>query len=218
MLGRQWVLSLQSTQMDVEVEAHPLPPSGQAQQLWVSNRTRSTQMVVEVQAHSPPPGQTLGNHRTFLIEIYKQLWTTVTVYTDKRKTTCTAYHGWPVPDTLLDGPLNWLGQVLWVHPAQSGKYYTVFFKPNCITSVYVLSCFHWIHLNFKECATPPHIHPKSRNITACDQFYQAFPRVSTASDKCWGEKAWVQATHTTITTYCKGRHVHKMVHFGIIWL
>ena len=24
------------------------------------------------------------------------------------------------------------------------------------------------------------------------QFYQAFPRISTASDKCWGEKAWVQ--------------------------
>ena len=83
MLGRQWVLSLQSTQMDVEVEAHPLPPSGQAQQLWVSNRTQSTQTVVEVQAHSPPPGQTLGNHRTFLIEIYKQTWTTATMYTDK---------------------------------------------------------------------------------------------------------------------------------------
>jgi len=24
------------------------------------------------------------------------------------------------------------------------------------------------------------------------QFYQALPRVSTASDKYWGEKAWVQ--------------------------
>jgi len=24
------------------------------------------------------------------------------------------------------------------------------------------------------------------------QFYQAFPHVITASDKCWGEKAWVQ--------------------------
>jgi len=24
------------------------------------------------------------------------------------------------------------------------------------------------------------------------QFYQAFPRVSTASDKRWGEKAWVR--------------------------
>ena len=24
------------------------------------------------------------------------------------------------------------------------------------------------------------------------QFYQAFPRVSTASNKCWGEKAWVR--------------------------
>jgi len=59
----------QSTQMVVEVQAHPLPPPGQAQQLRVSNRTQSTQMVVEVQAHSPPPGQTLGNNRTFVIEI-----------------------------------------------------------------------------------------------------------------------------------------------------
>ena len=24
-----------------------------------------------------------------------------------------------------------------------------------------------------------------------DQFYQSFSRTSTASDKCWGEKAWV---------------------------
>jgi len=24
------------------------------------------------------------------------------------------------------------------------------------------------------------------------QFYQAFPRISTASDKCWGKKAWVR--------------------------
>jgi len=59
MLGRQWLLSLQSTQMDVEVQAHPLPPPGQIQQLWENNRTRSTQTVVEVQAHHrSPPGQT----------------------------------------------------------------------------------------------------------------------------------------------------------------
>jgi len=29
-------------------------------------------------------------------------------------------------------------------------------------------------------------------VIACDQFYQAFPHVSTASVKCWGEKAWEQ--------------------------
>jgi len=28
---------------------------------------------------------------------------------------------------------------------------------------------------FWECATPPHIHPTSRYVIACDQFYQAFP-------------------------------------------
>jgi len=33
----------------------------------------------------------------------------------------------------------------------------------------------------------------SRYVTARDQCYQAFPRVSTASNKHWGEKAWVQA-------------------------
>ena len=32
----------------------------------------------------------------------------------------------------------------------------------------------------------------SRYVTARDQPYQAFPHVSTASDKRWGEKAWVR--------------------------
>ena len=45
---------------------------------------------------------------------------------------------------------------------------------------------------FWECATPPHIHPTSRYIIACDQFYLAFTHISIASDKCWGGKAWVQ--------------------------
>ena len=42
----------------------------------------------------------------------------------------------------------------------------------------------------KECATPPHVH---QVIIAHDQFYQAFPRVNTASDKHWGKKAWVRS-------------------------
>jgi len=37
-----------------------------------------------------------------------------------------------------------------------------------------------------------YIHLTSKYITAHDQFYQAFPHISTASDKCWGEKAWVR--------------------------
>ena len=41
----------------------------------------------------------------------------------------------------------------------------------------------------KEWATPPHV--QVRHAT-WHQFYQAFPRVSTASDKRWGEKAWVR--------------------------
>jgi len=32
----------------------------------------------------------------------------------------------------------------------------------------------------------------SRYVIACHQFHQAFPRVSIASDKHWGEKTWVR--------------------------
>ena len=31
---------------------------------------------------------------------------------------------------------------------------------------------------FWECATPPHIHPRSRHVITHDEFYQAFPRVT----------------------------------------
>jgi len=40
----------------------------------------------------------------------------------------------------------------------------------------------------KECATPPHIQVRQ---TMWLSFTRPFPRVSTASDKRWGEKAWV---------------------------
>jgi len=33
------------------------------------------------------------------------------------------------------------------------------------------------------CATPPHVHPMSRYITAQDTFYQAFPCINTASQR-----------------------------------
>ena len=36
----------------------------------------------------------------------------------------------------------------------------------------------------------------SRYIINVTQFYQAFPCVSAASDKCWGEKAWVRGYST----------------------
>jgi len=45
-----------------------------------------------------------------------------------------------------------------------------------------------------ECATPPHV----RRPGTSTQFYQAFPRVSTASDKRWGEKAWVRGYYNFI--------------------
>ena len=42
-------------------------------------------------------------------------------------------------------------------------------------------------LNCTGCATPPHIHPMSWYITAHDKFYQAFPCISTASERPWYE-------------------------------
>ena len=45
---------------------------------------------------------------------------------------------------------------------------------------------------FWEYATSPHVHPTFRYIIARDQCYQAFPHVSTAGNKRWGEKAWVR--------------------------
>jgi len=42
----------------------------------------------------------------------------------------------------------------------------------------------------KECATPPHVQVRHTTWLSFTR-RQAFPRVSTASDKCWGEKAWV---------------------------
>jgi len=38
-----------------------------------------------------------------------------------------------------------------------------------------------------------------RYVNACDQFHQAFPHISTASDKHWGEKAWVKDTIHEVT-------------------
>ena len=53
----------------------------------------------------------------------------------------------------------------------------------------------------RECATPLHVHPTSTYVTARDKFYQAFPHISTASDKRWGEKAWEQCrAHSVLGT------------------
>ena len=58
-----------------------------------------------------------------------------------------------------------------------------------------LSDVSWVHKALavqKDCTTPPHIYPTSstRYVIARDQFYQAFPHLSTTSNKRWGEKAW----------------------------
>ena len=52
------------------------------------------------------------------------------------------------------------------------------------------SCFNAVE---EECATPPHVHPTSRYTIIRDQFYQAFPCLSIASDKHWSEKSCYKA-------------------------
>ena len=53
------------------------------------------------------------------------------------------------------------------------------------TLTYIHTCsFLWI---FDSSTRPPNI----QDVTANNQFYQAFPHVSTASDKSWSKKAWV---------------------------
>ena len=46
----------------------------------------------------------------------------------------------------------------------------------------------------KECATPPHIQVHHSH----DSVLPGLPRVITASDKCWGEKAWVQGYYSAM--------------------
>jgi len=48
----------------------------------------------------------------------------------------------------------------------------------------------------------PLLHMSSQ-VIAHDQFYQAFPRVRTASNKRWGEMAWVRGQlHSTMSRGC----------------
>jgi len=60
-------------------------------------------------------------------------------------------------------------------------------------------------LLFRECATPPHV-----QVHDCTQFYmymyQAFPHVSTASNKRWCEKAWVRGYVLLIACYVVSTH------------
>jgi len=54
---------------------------------------------------------------------------------------------------------------------------------------------------FWECATPPHVHPMSRYVTAHDQFYQAFSCLVLQATNAGGERAGVRGydidTHKT---------------------
>ena len=44
-----------------------------------------------------------------------------------------------------------------------------------------------------------------RYVIALTQFCKAFPRISTASDKCWDEKIWVQDYHETTMNYIEAQ-------------
>ena len=55
-------------------------------------------------------------------------------------------------------------------------------------------CSVFIYLrSFWEYATPPHIYLMSGYIITHDQFYQASPCISIASDKCWGGRLGYKA-------------------------
>ena len=69
----------------------------------------------------------------------------------------------------------------WV--SENSRGWQSFYSP-CLQSV-----AHSLNCNFS--GNVPLLHT-SKYITEHDQFYQAFPCVSTASDKHWGEKAWVR--------------------------
>ena len=58
-----------------------------------------------------------------------------------------------------------------------------------LQSVFVIGSIATRLLFFQECAT--HI--------ACDSVLPGLPHISTASDRCWGEKAWVRGYY--VTTY-----------------
>jgi len=44
-----------------------------------------------------------------------------------------------------------------------------------------------------------------RYVIALTQFYQAFPRISTASNKCWDEKVRLQDYHKTTMKYIEAQ-------------
>jgi len=60
--------------------------------------------------------------------------------------------------------------------------------------------------------TPLHIHPMSRcpGCHCTRSVYQAFPCISTESDKRWGEKAWEWG-------YVRCTHHWELCHFGTTW-
>ena len=50
----------------------------------------------------------------------------------------------------------------------------------------------------KECATPPHIHPIFRFVTACDQFYQACPTLILQVTNTWVKRpGYIQDKYCT---------------------
>ena len=91
---------------------------------------------------------------------------------------------------------------------------------DCLTLTSQLLCGRWlgsvVHSltsGISEWSTPPNVHPSS-TISACYQFYQAFPCGSTASDKHWARMPGYEATDGSITVIsweCQKCH-HKLYH------
>jgi len=73
-----------------------------------------------------------------------------------------------------------------------------FYGPSLQSVAHSLSCCFPGNL-YRMCHSS-HVQVRHTHVT---QFYQVFPRISTASDKRWDEKAWVRGYTNTIYMYSR---------------
>ena len=118
---------------------------------------------------------------------------------------------------------------VWFHHSRRGEMVLLMSRWTCRwTSVGFVGTVHlcevWSIQSWGPIRNMPLLHTSTQSPGAPQHvisFTRPFPmlvlQATNAGVRRPGYKAW-QTTHTTITMYCKGRHVHKMVHFGIIWL
>jgi len=75
------------------------------------------------------------------------------------------------------------------------------------------SAFTYLQL-FWECATPPHVHPTSRQVIACDQFYQAFPALVLQVTNAGVRRSGYETIDKGQEPFCAGRlHLVRFEHY-----